>query len=83
MAIIPASPGIGVDVEWYHGVTEDSGLPVSDALAEKWDKHIKEINPEYRLFLKHYISLLPSPTYRSDILFVNDSQGFGSPVGEL
>lgn len=78
----PCIAGIGVDVEWYHGVTEDSGLPVSDALAEKWDKHIKEINPEYRLFLKHYnICYLP-PTYRSDILFVNDSQGFGSPVGD-
>ena len=78
----PCIAGIGVDVEWYHGVTEDSGLPVSDAMAEKWDKHIKEINPEYRLFLKHYnIRYLP-PTYRSDILFVNDSQGFGSPVGD-
>lgn len=78
----PCVAGIGVDVEWYHGVTEDSGLPVSDALAEKWDHHIKEYNPEYRLFLKHYnIRYLP-PSYRSDILFVNDSQGFGSPIGD-
>lgn len=79
----PCVAGIGVDVEWYHGITEDSGLPISDVLAEKWDRHIKEINPEYRLFLKHYnIRYLP-PTYRSDILFVNDSQGFGSPVGDV
>ena len=79
----PCVVGAGVDVEWYHGVTEDSGLPISDALAEQWDKHIKEINPEYRLFLKHYnIRYLP-PSYRSDILFVNDSQGFGSPIGDV
>ena len=79
----PCVVGVGVDVEWYHGITEDSGLPVSDALAEKWDMHIKGINPEYRLFLKHYnIRYLP-PTYRSDILFVNDSQGFGSAVGDV
>lgn len=74
--------GFGVDVEWYHGVTEDSGLPVTDVLAEQWDQHLKELNPDYRLFLKHYnIRYLP-PTYRSDILFVNDSQGFGSPIGD-
>lgn len=79
----PCVAGVGVDVEWYHGITEDSGLPISDALAEKWDRHIKEINPEYRLFLKHYnIRYLP-PAYRSDILFVNDSQGFGSAVGDV
>lgn len=79
----PCVVGVGVDVEWYHGITEDSGLPVSDALAEKWDMHIKAINPEYRLFLKHYnIRYLP-PSYRSDILFVNDSQGFGSAVGDV
>lgn len=79
----PCVAGIGVDVEWYHGVTEDAGLPISDVLAERWDKHIKELNPEYRLFLKHYnIRYLP-PTYRSDILFVNDSQGFGSAIGDV
>ncbi|MBD5531862.1 MAG: hypothetical protein HDQ98_06630 [Lachnospiraceae bacterium] len=79
----PCVVGVGVDVEWYHGVTEDAGLPISDALAEQWDQHLKEINPEYRLFLKHYnIRYLP-PSYRSDILFVNDSQGFGSAIGDV
>ena len=79
----PCVVGVGVDVEWYHGVTEDAGLPISDALAEQWDRHIKEINPDYRLFLKHYnIRYLP-PSYRSDILFVNDSQGFGSAIGDV
>ncbi|MDO5344348.1 MAG: DUF4179 domain-containing protein [Lachnospiraceae bacterium] len=75
--------GCGVDVEWYYGITDDSGLPVTDALAEKWDTHLKELNPDYRLFLKHYnIRYLPS-TYRSDILFVDDSQGFGSMIGDV
>jgi len=27
--------GFGVDVEWYYGVDEDSGLPVTDALAQE------------------------------------------------
>lgn len=79
----PCVAGYGVDVEWYYGITDDSGLPVTDALAEKWDAHLKELNPEYRLFLKHYnIRYLPS-TYRSDILFVDDSQGFGSMIGDV
>lgn len=75
--------GFGVDVEWYYGVSEDAGLPITDALAKDWDEHLKSIHPTYRMFLKHYnIRWLP-PTYRSDILFVNDSQSIGSIDGEV
>lgn len=63
-------------------VEEDSGLPVTDALAEDWDTHLKEWNPDYRLFLKHYNADYLPPTYRSDILFVDDSQSFGSMNGD-
>ena len=78
----PCIAGFGVDVEWYWGVEEDSGLPVTDALAEDWDTHLKEWNPDYRLFLKHYNADYLPPTYRSDILFVDDSQSFGSMNGD-
>lgn len=78
----PCVVGFGVDVEWYWGVSEDAGLPVTDALAEEWDTHLKSLNDNYRLFLKHYnVNYLP-PTYRSDIVFVNDSQSFGSMNGD-
>ncbi len=75
--------GFGVDVEWYYGVTEDAGIPVTDALAKEWDEHLKSINTDYRMFLKHYDYLWMPPTYRSDILFCNDSQSFGSIDGEV
>lgn len=74
--------GFGVDVEWYWGVEEDSGLAITDALAKQWDEHLKEINGDYRLFLKHYNTNYLPPTYRSDIIFVNDSQSFGSMNGD-
>lgn len=74
--------GFGVDVEWYWGVEEDSGLAITDALAEQWDQHLKSINKDYRLFLKHYNTNYLPQTYRSDIIFVNDSQSFGSMNGD-
>ncbi|WP_166742696.1 S-layer homology domain-containing protein, partial [Paenibacillus castaneae] len=75
--------GWGVDVEWYYGISEDAGLPVTDALAKDWDEHLKSINPTYRMFLKHYSMRWLPPTYRSDILFCNDSQSIGSIDGEV
>lgn len=74
--------GFGVDVEWYWGVSEDAGLPVTDDLAELWDTHLKSIDKDYRMFLKHYNTNFLPATYRSDILFVNDSQSFGSMNGD-
>ena len=74
--------GFGVDVEWYWGVSEDSGLPVTDELAKLWDEHLKSLNTEYRMFLKHYNANYLPETYRSDIIFVNDSQSFGSINGD-
>ncbi|MCR2822825.1 hypothetical protein [Lederbergia panacisoli] len=75
--------GFGVDVEWYYGITEDAGIPVTDELAKEWDDHLKSINPQYRMFLKHYNYCWLPPTYRSDLLFCNDSQGLGSMDGEV
>ena len=77
--------GFGVDVEWYYGVEEDSGLPVTDELAKEWETHLKGINPNYRMFLKHYNARYLPPTYRgvnNDILFCDDSQSFGSMNGD-
>ncbi|MBS4224009.1 FIMAH domain-containing protein [Lederbergia citrea] len=75
--------GFGVDVEWYYGVSEDAGLPVTDAMAQDWDEHLKSINKDYRMFLKHYNHRWLPPTYRGDILFCDDSQSIGSIDGEV
>lgn len=75
----PSVQGFGVDVEWYRsGGTDGYGTPLTDDLAKKIDKAIKKVDPRFNYFVKHWDSEWLPPTYRSDIIFVNDSQGHGS-----
>jgi hypothetical protein len=80
----PSVIGFGVDVEWYHSQSDGGGNdPVSNATAQAWENKVKSLNPNYRLFLKHFdIASLP-PTYRGDIIFVDDSEQNGSYSGFL
>lgn len=71
--------GFGVDVEWHREADNPEwGVKVDDALARKWDARVKAHNPSYRIFLKHWDSRWMPPTYRGDIVFVDDSQIFKS-----
>lgn len=76
--------GFGVDLEWYspnkkrgmNGVDHFSALSDEDAM--RWDKTMKEYNPNYRMFLKHWVhndTIMPQNT-TSDIIFISDSQMF-------
>ncbi len=68
--------GFGVDVEWYREADNpDWSVKVSDELAELWEQRVKSINPAYRLFLKHWDRDWMPPSYRGDLIFVDDSQG--------
>ena len=83
MAIMKVSLAL---VSTVNGITvspRDAGLPITDAMAEDWNEHLKSINPSYRMFLKHYNHRWLPPTYRSDILFCDDSQSIGSIDGEV
>ena len=69
--------GFGVDVEWLETNTPE-GRQVTDNEANLWVSEIKEHNPDYRLFLKHWeIEKMP-PTSRNSIVFIDDSQMFSS-----
>ena len=69
--------GFGVDVEWYReSENPEWGVPVDDRTAEMWEKRVKSHNPQYRLFLKHWDRNWMPENYRSDIIFVSDSQIF-------
>ena len=71
--------GFGVDVEWYKiKGTDGYGTKIDDALAKAWDTQIKSYNKNYRLYLKHWDREWMPPTYRSDLIFVTDSQDFGT-----
>jgi hypothetical protein len=68
--------GFGVDVEWYKSDGSAEGRPVSDEVAQFWVETVRQHNPVYRLFLKHWeIEWMP-PAYRHGLVFVDDSQQF-------
>lgn len=71
----PSVRGFGVDVEWYKPYgTEGYGVAISDALAADIDSRIKAVDKRFNYFLKHWDAKWMPPVYRSDIVFVNDSQ---------
>jgi hypothetical protein len=77
----PCVIGFGIDVEWYQNASDGGdtmGVPVDDATAEAWDQRVKAHNPAYQLFLKHWDPVMMPATYRSDLVFVDDSQMFDS-----
>jgi hypothetical protein len=75
----PCVVGFGVDVEWYRiAHAPKTGAKVDDATAADWEARVKAHNPAYRLFLKHWDPEWMPPAYRGDIVFVDDSQIFGS-----
>ncbi len=72
----PCVTGFGVDVEWVRSDGTPEGTPISDEEAQLWAKAVREINPDYRLFLKHWDVRWMPPTYREGLVFVDDSQQF-------
>ncbi|MCL1809754.1 MAG: hypothetical protein FWG42_08365, partial [Clostridiales bacterium] len=87
----PSVKGFAVDVEWYFGFFDDTGIPVPNDVAQKWNEHLyKTWGPGYRMILKHYnINAMPY-TYRGGeagksekIIFCTDSQGTGSTIDSI
>jgi hypothetical protein len=74
----PCVVGFGVDVEWYkwNKNTADEGGSVTDADAQAWSERVRSYNPNYRLFLKHWLVEKMPTTYRTGMLFLDDSQQF-------
>lgn len=71
----PSVVGFGVDVEWHREADRPEwGVPVDDAMGRQWEAWVKAHGPAYRLFIKHWDQRWLCPTYRGDIVFVDDSQ---------
>ena len=76
--------GFGVDMEWYESVDwddtngQDHFSYISDADAQAWEAKVKSHNPNYRLFLNHWRTEFMHPSYRWEIIIINDGQGFNS-----
>ena len=72
----PCVKGFGIDVEWFFAATSSGGRKVTDAEAQHWDEKVRSYDSTYTIFLKHYGQSWMPPTYRGNILFVDDSQIF-------
>ena len=70
----PSVIGFGVDVEWYQIATHDEGKAVTDAEAQAWSERVRSYNPNYLLFVKHWLTSKMPPTYRTGMVFIDDSQ---------
>ncbi len=70
--------GFGVDVEWYKTSSSNNneGEAVTDDEAILWSNEIKTYNSNYLLFTKHWLISKMPPTFRNDIVFIDDSQIF-------
>ncbi len=70
--------GFGVDVEWYKTgkANNEEGEAVTDSEAAAWSARIKFYDKNYLLFTKHWLIEKMPPTFRADMVFVDDSQDF-------
>jgi hypothetical protein len=74
----PSVLGFGVDVEWYRKDITTNGKAVTDAEAQTWVTKTRSYNSNYLVFLKHWLTEKMPPTYRTGLVFIDDSQGHGS-----
>ena len=70
--------GFGIDVEWYKTSANNNneGQAVTDSEAAVWTSQIKSYNQNYLFFTKHWLIEKMPPTFRTDMIFVDDSQDF-------
>jgi hypothetical protein len=74
----PSVIGFGVDDEWYLNKSYRNGKPITDAEAEAWVTKVRTYGSSYKVFLKHWLTSQMPPTYRTGLVFVNDTQSFRS-----
>jgi len=67
--------GFGIDVEWLDTQDYDGGRQVTDAEAQAWEERVRSYDSTYTLFLKHYSTNRMPPSYRGNLLLIDDSQG--------
>jgi hypothetical protein len=75
----PSVIGIGVDVEWYQAQNDcDCNKKLSDSTAKSWEQKVTSVDPDWKLFVKHYDSGDLPPSYRGGLIFIDDSEQNGS-----
>ena len=74
----PSVIGFGIDLARFQSKEGASNTMIAptDSQAKSWESKVKSYNTSYTLFLKHWLPNLMPPTYRGDLIFIDDSQGF-------
>jgi hypothetical protein len=75
----PCVIGLAIDAEWFRTKesTDQTGLPIPDADAQRWMEQVLRFNPSWVLVLKHFEAKHLPPKYRHPHLwFLTDSQEF-------
>ncbi len=73
--------GFGVDAEWYLNRSYRYGKPITRDEAVAWVQQTRTYNPNYQVFLKHWMtSHMPSQDggQIDGVVYIDDSQGFRS-----
>lgn len=75
----PCVVGLAIDAEWFRTKEskDQTGLPISDADAQRWLEQVLRFNPAWLLVLKHFEPKHLPPKYRHPHLWLlTDSQDF-------
>ncbi|MGD9202680.1 MAG: hypothetical protein PVI26_14050, partial [Chitinispirillia bacterium] len=74
----PSVAGFGIDIAWFQAKQGKANTTIapSDNQVKTWEAKVKSYNKSYKLFLKHWMPNLMPPTYRGELIFIDDSQGF-------
>ncbi len=80
----PCVAGFGVDIEWYPSTGETNGADggintkLTNEELRKWDAAVKKYNSSYRVYVKHWIPDYCGTGPVSDVIYINDTQGYSS-----
>jgi copper chaperone CopZ len=77
----PCVAGLAIDAEWFRTKesADQTGLPVTDADAQRWMEQVLRFNPAFVLVLKHFEAKHLPPHYRHPNLWLlTDSQEFAT-----
>ena len=70
--------GFGIDVEWLQAEEFTDGRQINNQEAQRWLNRVKSYDPDYKLFLKHWLIEKMPTSYANDTVFVCDGQEYNS-----
>ena len=70
--------GFGVDTEWLNVRSYEDGRPVTDDEIQSWLNVVHDVNPNYKLLVKHWLPSHLGSGHVEGVTYVTDSLNLGS-----